>query len=346
MMQWKSSNKNRPNLATSVAQVFQQEEETDEKYELEGACLWNKKVGEWKSKGKRQNETSKQTRQRLYDEGARLVEEERFWEAINNWNEALAECDVEGEIGSTKTPLNGGEKMNGDLSTATQASVNPSDNASTTLLSNSDDPTNSTHGHPKNCPTEESDNNFINCKLENTDLNSPVNEPHAEDELVIFKANILEMKAQVLMQLHEIHPAVQTCEEVVKLRPKWPEGYQTLGRCYLGTGDVQKALKTFQLAYHLNPNLKEIYDEDICWAQELLKKQEEVRAKDIDLDALWKNAEETRMRVEKEERENPAQKTGHMIEDSENNLNHVSEEPDQETEMKDVDDTEMMEGVD
>ena len=52
------------------------------------------------------------------------------------------------------------------------------------------------------------------------------------------------------------------------------------------------------------------------------------------------------MRVEKEERENPAQKTGHMIEDSENNLNHVSEEPDQETEMKDVDDTEMMEGVD
>ncbi|XP_008324005.1 tetratricopeptide repeat protein 33 isoform X2 [Cynoglossus semilaevis] len=82
---------------------------------------------------------------------------------------------------------------------------------------------------------------------------------------------LYEMKSQVLTILQEVFPAVKTAEMVVKFRPLWWEGWQTLGRAQLNLGEVDMALRSFQVAIHLCPSERSLWQEDLAWAQKLWK---------------------------------------------------------------------------
>ena len=82
-----------------------------------------------------------------------------------------------------------------------------------------------------------------------------------------------EMKAQVLIQLHEWEPAIEAAQKAVALDPKWYSGYQTLGRAQLGIGNVSYAVIAFSKARHLNPADEEIKVQDLEWAASLLTHQ-------------------------------------------------------------------------
>ena len=45
--------------------------------------------------------------------------------------------------------------------------------------------------------------------------------------------------SQVLMELQEVHPAIQAAQQAVKTSPVWWVAYQTLGRALLSVGEVQ-----------------------------------------------------------------------------------------------------------
>ena len=124
-------------------------------------------------------------------------------------------------------------------------------------------------------------------------------------ETVPNQAKIYEMKAQVLMELNEIFPAVDCALKAVSLDPQWAIAYQTLGRTQLDVGDIENALKNFQRAFHIDPLLPEIYREDICWCVELRRRKKELEEEQrkLDLDKLWKVAEEARAKAEDEDEE-------------------------------------------
>eukprot|EP00731_Ephydatia_muelleri_P018031 Em0011g71a len=86
------------------------------------------------------------------------------------------------------------------------------------------------------------------------------------------------MKAQVLLQLDEVFPAVKCAERAVELNPTWSIGRQTLGRAQLGFGEVEMALINFEKALHLDP-LNEEAKEDLRWSVQLVK--EKAARKDI-----------------------------------------------------------------
>ena len=46
---------------------------------------------------------------------------------------------------------------------------------------------------------------------------------------------------QVLLELHELFPAIQAAEKAVSLNPHWHVAHQTLGRAQMGYGDVEMA---------------------------------------------------------------------------------------------------------
>ncbi|KAI1905269.1 hypothetical protein AGOR_G00014370 [Albula goreensis] len=82
-------------------------------------------------------------------------------------------------------------------------------------------------------------------------------------------AALYEMKSQVLTILQEVFPAVQAAEMATKLRPLWWEAWQTLGRAQLSLGEVDLALRSFQVAIHLSPAERPLWEEDLSWAQKL-----------------------------------------------------------------------------
>ncbi|XP_070781049.1 tetratricopeptide repeat protein 33 [Enoplosus armatus] len=82
---------------------------------------------------------------------------------------------------------------------------------------------------------------------------------------------LYEMKSQVLTILHEVFPAVKAAEMAVKFRPLWWEGWQTLGRAQLNLGEVDLAVKSFQVAIHLCPSERTLWQEDLAWACRLQK---------------------------------------------------------------------------
>ncbi|XP_030005013.1 tetratricopeptide repeat protein 33 [Sphaeramia orbicularis] len=84
---------------------------------------------------------------------------------------------------------------------------------------------------------------------------------------------LYEMKSQVLTVLQEVFPAVQAAEMAVKLRPVWWEGWQTLGRAQLNLGEVDLALRSFQVAIHLCPSERTLWQEDLEWARRLQKQE-------------------------------------------------------------------------
>lgn len=84
---------------------------------------------------------------------------------------------------------------------------------------------------------------------------------------------LYEMKSQVLTILHEVFPAVKAAEMAVKLRPLWWEGWQTLGRAQLNLGEVDLAVRSFQIAIHLCPSEASLWQEDLKWACTLQKQE-------------------------------------------------------------------------
>ncbi|XP_065650135.1 tetratricopeptide repeat protein 33 isoform X2 [Hydra vulgaris] len=102
---------------------------------------------------------------------------------------------------------------------------------------------------------------------------------HYFDEAILCTPNdakIYEMKAQALLELRELYPALEVAEKAVKINTQWAEGFQTLGRCQISCGEIKQALKNFCKAFHLNPILDELYEEDIKWAQQLLLQQQQL----------------------------------------------------------------------
>lgn len=82
-------------------------------------------------------------------------------------------------------------------------------------------------------------------------------------------ANLYEMKSQVLLELHELFPAIQAAERAVSLNPHWYVTYQTLGRAQMGYGDVEMGVKNFSKAIFLRPDDLEMWTEDLHWAWKL-----------------------------------------------------------------------------
>ena len=54
---------------------------------------------------------------------------------------------------------------------------------------------------------------------------------------------LLDMKAQALMNLHEWEPAIETSKEGLNIDPNWWCLHQTLGRIYLGFGQLESAVQ-------------------------------------------------------------------------------------------------------
>ena len=93
-------------------------------------------------------------------------------------------------------------------------------------------------------------------------------------------ATVFEMKAQALINLHEWIVAIKAAEKTVQLKPNWWVGYQTLGRAQMGIGEVKLAMRSFQMALHLNPVDEELRKDDLEWAVGLLR--EKGRVEDTD----------------------------------------------------------------
>ncbi|KAL8597855.1 hypothetical protein ACOMHN_061388 [Nucella lapillus] len=84
--------------------------------------------------------------------------------------------------------------------------------------------------------------------------------------LVPNDSHVLEMKAQALMAVGEVFPAVHTAQQAVKADPTWWVARQTLGRAQLNMGEVRLAVSSFSTAVFLNPANKELWEEDLLWA--------------------------------------------------------------------------------
>ncbi|XP_013789500.1 tetratricopeptide repeat protein 33-like [Limulus polyphemus] len=89
---------------------------------------------------------------------------------------------------------------------------------------------------------------------------------------------LYEMKSQALMQLNEVFPAVQAAEKAVNLNPVWWIAYQTLGRAQLGIGEIKLALTSFSKAYHINPANVDLWENDIKYTHNLVKKKKQVES--------------------------------------------------------------------
>lgn len=89
-------------------------------------------------------------------------------------------------------------------------------------------------------------------------------------QLVPTNHTILDMKAQALMAVGEVFPALQAAEKTVKVLPTWWIAHQTLGRALANVGEVKMAQKSFSRAVHLNPGEPELWSEDLLWTKSLL----------------------------------------------------------------------------
>ncbi|XP_067678081.1 tetratricopeptide repeat protein 33-like [Haliotis asinina] len=98
------------------------------------------------------------------------------------------------------------------------------------------------------------------------------------DEALHFNpldCKVYEMKAQALMALNELYPAVSAARKAVEVCPTWWVGHQTLGRAQLNLGEVRLALHSFSTAVHLNPADQELWDEDLMWANSLMQQHKQ-----------------------------------------------------------------------
>ncbi|GFS13648.1 tetratricopeptide repeat protein 33 [Elysia marginata] len=101
-------------------------------------------------------------------------------------------------------------------------------------------------------------------------------------QLVPNNHTILDMKAQALMAVGEVFPALQTAEKTVKILPTWWIGHQTLGRALANVGEVKMAQKSFSRAVHLNPGEPELWKEDLLWVKSLLDRHKLSRVQELE----------------------------------------------------------------
>ncbi|RUS82430.1 hypothetical protein EGW08_009818 [Elysia chlorotica] len=92
---------------------------------------------------------------------------------------------------------------------------------------------------------------------------------------------ILDMKAQALMAVGEVFPALQTAEKTVRISPTWWVGHQTLGRALANVGEVKMAQRSFTRAVHLNPGNPELWTEDLLWVKSLLDRHKLTQTKQL-----------------------------------------------------------------
>ncbi|RWS29202.1 tetratricopeptide repeat protein 33-like isoform X1 [Leptotrombidium deliense] len=95
------------------------------------------------------------------------------------------------------------------------------------------------------------------------------------DEALLFLPNdetLYEMKAQLLMELNEIFPAVEAAKTSVDLKCNWFIAHQTYARSLLNVGEIEKAIKAFCTAIHLNPDDSDLREE-LQYALQLLKQK-------------------------------------------------------------------------
>uniref|UniRef100_A0A3Q2YJH9 Tetratricopeptide repeat domain 33 n=1 Tax=Hippocampus comes TaxID=109280 RepID=A0A3Q2YJH9_HIPCM len=121
---------------------------------------------------------------------------------------------------------------------------------------------------------------YFNCKSNLKKLKSLRNAVKKWDEaiqLTPYDPLLYEMKAQVLTTLQEVFPAVKAAETAVKLRNVWWEGWQTLGRAQLSMGEVDLALRSFQVAVHLRPWERALWQDDLAWARTLCRQKAAAR---------------------------------------------------------------------
>lgn len=100
------------------------------------------------------------------------------------------------------------------------------------------------------------------------------------DDALSYKLNegkLYEMKAQALLELNELHPAVEAAEKAIKKAPLWAEAYQTFGRAQISIGNIDIAIRGFCIALHLKPDFEEITKEDLPWALNLRMKQKDMQ---------------------------------------------------------------------
>jgi len=119
---------------------------------------------------------------------------------------------------------------------------------------------------PKNGDASASiDNAAANDDEESAANGTEVERPKHPDGL----HQLRDMKAQSLMQLHEWEPAIESAGLAVQDSSKsWSPALQTLGRAYLGNGQVFQAVDYFSKALHLDPSQAEHW-EDLEWANSL-----------------------------------------------------------------------------
>ncbi|XP_016299000.1 tetratricopeptide repeat protein 33-like isoform X1 [Sinocyclocheilus anshuiensis] len=92
-------------------------------------------------------------------------------------------------------------------------------------------------------------------------------------QLTPDNAVLYEMKSQVLITLQEVFLAVQSAAMATRLRPLWWEAWQTLGHAQLSLGEVELAVRFFQVALHLHPSERPLWEEDLGWALQLREQQ-------------------------------------------------------------------------
>jgi len=112
-------------------------------------------------------------------------------------------------------------------------------------------------------------------------------------------ATVFEMKAQALINLHEWIVAIKSVEKSVQLRPNWWVAHQTLGRAQMGMGEVKLALRSFKVAFHLNPDDKELRTDDLGWAFSLLREKQAKESSETatdETDSLSRNSLSVKLR--------------------------------------------------
>lgn len=77
----------------------------------------------------------------------------------------------------------------------------------------------------------------------------------------------------IYLQVHEWTQAIDSAKLAIQSNPLWWEAHQTLGRAYMGCGEVNLARKAFSRAVHIKPDDQELRNEDLIWCQGLYNHQ-------------------------------------------------------------------------
>eukprot|EP00960_Hanusia_phi_P025718 745834-Hanusia_phi.AAC.1 len=95
-------------------------------------------------------------------------------------------------------------------------------------------------------------------------------------ELTPDRSVLYELQAQCFMEAGNMFEAVMAAEKAVGRDPAWPVALQTLGRAQMNLGEVELALGNFRRALELDPDMSEVREKDLPWAEEVLEKKQRI----------------------------------------------------------------------